>query len=145
RWTAAEEEELVDMLTVELANGNQAESGWKRVVWGPCVDALHAHHPQPAGLKKERSHVKTHWQTATQTMTANDEVWDAYLAAHDEMHQFQNHPFPLYDRLTPLVEPVTATGNHAIHLASGASPSPSNYPVQGERDGEVSKAEEHEE
>ncbi|KZO99689.1 hypothetical protein CALVIDRAFT_525244 [Calocera viscosa TUFC12733] len=157
KWSTAEEEEMVEQLLVEQASGNQAESGWKPVVWAACVERLDTLFPQPAGLKKERDHIKSRWQRlkkqwkivaelrglsgfgwdeATQTVTASDGVWKAYLAVHPEARPFREHAFPLYDKLRMLVEPVTATGNYALHLGPTAPPSLENHLAPGDIDDE---------
>ena len=58
-WTSAKEAILVQTLLQEKEKGNQAESGWKPIVWQVLVEAL-----ATIGSKrrKEAKQIKTRWQ-----------------------------------------------------------------------------------
>ncbi|KZT50632.1 hypothetical protein CALCODRAFT_538606 [Calocera cornea HHB12733] len=118
-WTPAEDEELVDQLVIQHAKGNQAESGWKPVVWTACADHLAQAFPEVDGGKKDKKQVKSRWHRDNQMVTATEAVWRAYIASHSDAKRFRKEPFPLYDKLAPLIAPVIATGEHALHLAQG--------------------------
>lgn len=58
-WTSAEEARLVQILLQEKEKGNQAESGWKPVVWQVLVEALATFDSKPRKVAKQ---IKTRWQ-----------------------------------------------------------------------------------
>ena len=44
KWSAAEDAELVSVLREQQKLGNQADSGWKPIVWTKVVEALMKNH-----------------------------------------------------------------------------------------------------
>ncbi|KZT50384.1 hypothetical protein CALCODRAFT_410253, partial [Calocera cornea HHB12733] len=74
------------------------------------------------------------WDEAAQMVTAEEEVWDAYLAIHEDAQPFRGRPFPLFDKLSALIEPVTAIGTHALHLGSVSTPDANRYEAQPDED-----------
>ncbi|KZT58424.1 hypothetical protein CALCODRAFT_539312 [Calocera cornea HHB12733] len=137
-WVAEEEEELVDVLTEQAANGNRSDNSFKTSVWQLCADRLAASFPQPAHERKEPTHVRSRWDLLkkhwtivhsmrilsgfgwveeTQMVYAKEEsIWDDYLKAHPEASRFRTKPFPLYDKLTPLCETIVARGDKVVRI-----------------------------
>jgi hypothetical protein len=56
RWTSADDALIVATLTAAKANGLQADSGWKPVVWQRCADALKDSLGPPKTSKKCQDH-----------------------------------------------------------------------------------------
>jgi len=157
RWSAVEQELLVDILIEEASKGNSSENGWKPQVWHLVTQRLHDAYPQPVQLKKEKQHVYScwvrlknqwkvmdalknqsgfGWDEASQSVTADDEVWDAYLQAHPEAKQFRTTGFSLYSKLTPLVFGRVARGNNVV-IVGDKSDTDINKGDQEEVDGDM--------
>ncbi len=54
------------------------------------------------------------WDEATQTVTANDKVWAAYLKSHPEAGQFRNKGLNDYEFLERIFLGKVATGSYAF-------------------------------
>ncbi|KZT51363.1 hypothetical protein CALCODRAFT_443163 [Calocera cornea HHB12733] len=115
-WVAEEEEELVDVLTEQAANGNRSDNSFKTSVWQLCADRLAASFPQPADERKEPTHVRSRWDLLKKHWTIEESIWDDYLEAHPEASRFRTKPFPLYDKLTPLCETIVARGDKVVRI-----------------------------
>ncbi|KAF8580859.1 hypothetical protein K439DRAFT_1619440 [Ramaria rubella] len=107
KWSTTEEAEVVSILTDQKELGNQAESGWKPIVWTAVVAALAATFdtiPQKnvkqcksrwQCLKGEYRLVKAlreqsgfGWDDMKQMVTAPPDVWDKYLEKHPKAKPF---------------------------------------------------------
>ncbi|GJJ14479.1 hypothetical protein Clacol_008743 [Clathrus columnatus] len=129
-WTAAQEATLVAVLLEQMKQGNQAESGWKPIVWTIVISALEKEHP--ASIPKQATHCKSRWQrlkseykqvkelreqsgfgwdAAKQTVTAEPE-------AHPKLSKWQTKSFPLFDDIATLIGDVVTTGQHVFHAKS---------------------------
>ncbi|KIJ22758.1 hypothetical protein M422DRAFT_276769 [Sphaerobolus stellatus SS14] len=97
-WSEAEDAKLVEVLLEEQANGQQAESGWKKAVWTKVIIALHQE--SPASKNKTADKAKTRydrlkgdykavkalpdqsgfgWDDGKQRVTAPDSVWEPLI------------------------------------------------------------------
>ncbi|KZO93451.1 hypothetical protein CALVIDRAFT_566456 [Calocera viscosa TUFC12733] len=163
KWSAAEEEELVDILNEEAANGNRSDNGWKKTVWQICVDRFATLFPQAPDERKETGHMYSRWDRLkkqwcivrdmrqlsgfgwieeTQMVYAKDEVWTEYLKAHPDARPFRIKPFPLYDKLTPLCEPIVARGDRVVRIPKGRQQAAQTLDeFDNENDGEVADEE----
>ncbi|KAF8574959.1 hypothetical protein K439DRAFT_1547411 [Ramaria rubella] len=102
------EAKVVRILTDQKELGNQAESGWKPIVWTAVVAALaatfntipqkkcQAVQIQMAALKALHEQSGFGWDDMKQMVTVQPDVWDKYLE---------------------IVEMVIATGSGTVHLA----------------------------
>jgi len=136
-WTAGEEADLVAVLLEQKHAGNQAESGWKPVVWTKVEERLAANHPNEA--RKDIKRCKDRWQRlkseyrlvrelreqsgfgwdeVKHLATAPHDVWERYLASHPKAKPFRKKSFPLYDDIATLVDSVVATGASALYMGS---------------------------
>ncbi|KAF7358753.1 MYB transcription factor 08 [Mycena sanguinolenta] len=69
-------------------------------------------------VKKLRGLSGFGWDDGRKMVTASDEIWDAYIAAHEKAAYWRKHPYPLYDEMLILVEGVVATGASVFHAGS---------------------------
>jgi hypothetical protein len=133
KWTSSQQSLLIDHLAKMKGEGNQAETGWKPIVWTSAAALLREHYPDDipekdpvkcnecwSRLKKEFKIVKTlrglsgfGWDESKQIVTATDKVWEAYLAekSHKDARPFRKKPFPLYDQIAEIVDSVIARGD----------------------------------
>ncbi|KZT51835.1 hypothetical protein CALCODRAFT_532352 [Calocera cornea HHB12733] len=148
-WTAAEEEELVDLLTEQAANGNRSDNSFKGT---------------PADEKKEIIHVRSRWDLLkkhwsivhamrslsgfgwveeTQMVYAKDpSIWKDYVKAHPEAKRFQTKAFPLYDKLTPLCETIIARGDKVVRIRKKKQPATVRRTQDEEEDAQSDQHEE---
>ncbi|KAJ7764054.1 hypothetical protein DFH07DRAFT_770703 [Mycena maculata] len=126
---------LIQVLVAEKKLGRQAESGWTSESYNRVVVALKA-----AGIIRDSKQVKSCWTRTkgqykvmkemlglsgfgldpkTKALTAEEEVWDAYLAKHPKRKPFKHRPFPHYDDMALLCDDVMATGEDTF--SNGAS------------------------
>ncbi|KAJ7801064.1 hypothetical protein B0H14DRAFT_3885296 [Mycena olivaceomarginata] len=110
--------------------GRQAESGWTSESYNKVVVALKA-----IGVIRSSRQVKSCWtrlkgrykimkemlglsgfgyNANTKSVTATEEVWDAYLAKKPKHKAFKNTPFIHYDDMALLCDDVMATGEHSF-------------------------------
>ncbi|GJJ06774.1 hypothetical protein Clacol_000970 [Clathrus columnatus] len=142
-WTTAQEATLVGVLLEQMKQGNQAESGWKPIVWTVVVSALEREHP--SSIHKQATHCKSQWQrlkgeykqvkelhgqsgfgwdASKQTVTAEPEVWQSYIQAHPKLAKWRTKAFPLFDDIAMIIGEVVATGQHVFHAKSTKPASP---------------------
>ena len=79
------------------------------------------------GLKKKYGIVKKlqdqsgfGWNPVTQTVVAEPDVWNAYVAVHKDAKEFRTQSFPFYDKLHMICDGRLATGDH-VFVASNPS------------------------
>ncbi|KAJ7506501.1 hypothetical protein B0H11DRAFT_2272238 [Mycena galericulata] len=147
RWSDDDDATLVSKLRWAKENGYQSDSGWKPQVWALCVEVLKDSPGPPKVADKVHDHwgnlkstyvtVKTlhrqsgfGWDDGLKTVTASDDVWEAYLAKHRNAKRWRKTPFPLYDDLAYLVDGIVATGAGAFH--AGASRQTQTQSTQSE-------------
>ncbi|KAJ7466259.1 hypothetical protein B0H11DRAFT_2284693 [Mycena galericulata] len=135
RWSDDDDATLVSKLRWAKENGYQSDSGWKPQVWALCVEVLKDSPGPPKVADKVHDHwgnlkstyvtVKTlhrqsgfGWDDGLKTVTASDDVWEAYLAKHPNAKRWRKTPFPLYDDLAYLVDGIVATGAGAFHAGA---------------------------
>ncbi|KAJ7129933.1 hypothetical protein C8R46DRAFT_678274 [Mycena filopes] len=129
-WPATGLAILVRVFLEEKKLARQAESGWTAESYHRVVVALAAE-----GIVRTTKQVKSCWtrmkgqykivkgmltlsgfgfNAATKTVTATEQVWDAYLQKHKKHAAFKNRPFIHYDDLAFLCDDVMATGEDAF-------------------------------
>ncbi|KDQ06774.1 hypothetical protein BOTBODRAFT_234348, partial [Botryobasidium botryosum FD-172 SS1] len=127
KWTPTEETILVDTLIAQKELGLQSENGWKPTVWTTVAAVLRENFPDGAtkGVKQIRSRwqrIKAQfhivqtlrrqsgfgWSEGIQMVTAPSHVWDSYLTAHPKAKPFRKRPFPLYERLSMIIDGTVA-------------------------------------
>ncbi|KIJ31116.1 hypothetical protein M422DRAFT_53500 [Sphaerobolus stellatus SS14] len=143
-WTAAREATLVSCLLKAKRDGNQAESGFKAIVWTIASATIKASNTGIKSItqckspwqwmKGEYRIVFTlrqqsgfGWNEVKQLVVASKYVWDKYIKTHPKASPFRKKVFPLYSDVTTLVDAVIATRGGAIHLNSGLGTKPSAY------------------
>ncbi|KAF8177561.1 hypothetical protein K438DRAFT_1480586, partial [Mycena galopus ATCC 62051] len=117
RWSSTDDAKLVATLTTAKANGLQADSSWKPLVWQQCTDALKDSPDPPKmakkcqdhwgkSLKKDFKHIRGlcdlsgfNWDDGLKMFTARDAVWDDLLKHHPEHECWRTLPFPFYDEI----------------------------------------------
>ncbi|KIJ48743.1 hypothetical protein M422DRAFT_247606 [Sphaerobolus stellatus SS14] len=103
KWSAEEDADLVAVLREQQRLGNQADSGWKPIVWTVVVAVLEKNHKDVK--RKTMKQVLTHfgnlkgdyavvkklcglsgfgWDDAKMVVTASPEVWDKYLEGNNK-------------------------------------------------------------
>ncbi|GJJ13770.1 hypothetical protein Clacol_008027 [Clathrus columnatus] len=107
-WTAAQEATLVAVLLEQMKQGNQAESGWKPIVWTIVISALEKEHP--TSILKQATHCKK-------------------PEAHPKLSKWQTKSFPLFDDIATLIGDVVATGQHVFRVKSTKPDSPESSDV----------------
>ncbi|KDQ13608.1 hypothetical protein BOTBODRAFT_175327 [Botryobasidium botryosum FD-172 SS1] len=134
KWTHTEETILVDTLLVQKELGLQSENGWKPSVWTTVVSALHENFR--VDTPKQAKHCKSWWQRlrsqfrivqtlceqsgfgwsdALQMVTAPAHVWDAYISSHPKAQPFRTKAFPMFDKLSTIIDGTVATGSAAVY------------------------------
>ncbi|KAH9980720.1 hypothetical protein BJV74DRAFT_728984, partial [Russula compacta] len=130
-WCAADDAALVSALTAEQAAGNQADNGWKPVVWTAAAVALCGSELQSGSalkmdascnthwtkLKGDYNHMKTlhslsgwGWDDTLKQVVASDDQWTTYITGHGWAKAFHSKGFPLVDEIASLVDGRVATG-----------------------------------
>ncbi|KAJ7160565.1 hypothetical protein C8R43DRAFT_835287, partial [Mycena crocata] len=128
-WKAAEIAILVHVLGDEKKLGRQAESGWASESYTKVAIAL-----KLVGVVRDNRQIKScwtrikglykifksilllsgfGWDVDNHCVTAEDEVWDAYLEAHPKHKSFRDRTFVHYDAMALLCDDVMATGEDA--------------------------------
>ncbi|KAF8194055.1 hypothetical protein K438DRAFT_1469004, partial [Mycena galopus ATCC 62051] len=94
--------------------GMQSDSGWKPAVWSACAEVLkdsqgaektadkcQDHYTNLKGafnaVRKLRGLSGFGWDDGLKMVTASDEVWELYLATHENARKWRKTRFPLYD------------------------------------------------
>ncbi|KIJ30883.1 hypothetical protein M422DRAFT_267492 [Sphaerobolus stellatus SS14] len=132
-WSEAEDAKLVEVLLEEQANGQQAESGWKKAVWTKVIQALHQESPDSKNktadkakmrfdrLKGEYKAVKDlrdqsgfGWDDGKQRVTAPESVWEPLIEAKSPLAKWKDKSFPLFDDMAKLCRDVIATGDNVF-------------------------------
>ncbi|KAH8978076.1 Myb/SANT-like DNA-binding domain-containing protein [Lactarius hatsudake] len=153
RWSEADEATLVHTLASEKAKSNWGDNGPKKVVWTACKVTLLGSEKTSGGSPKTLQSIKNRWQRIKQefeivkelrglsgfgwddaknTVTATDEVWEAYLApeSHKRVRPFRNKKrFLLYDNIAELVDGTRATGANAIRFGQTPGSSRARAPT----------------
>ncbi|KAH8992743.1 Myb/SANT-like DNA-binding domain-containing protein [Lactarius hatsudake] len=153
RWSEADEATLVHTLASEKAKSNWGDNGPKKVAWTACEVALLGSEKTSGGSPKTLQSIKNRWQRIKQefeivkelrglsgfgwddaknTVTATDEVWEAYLApeSHKRARPFRNKKrFLLYDNIAELVDSTQATGANAIRFGQTPGSSRARAPT----------------
>ncbi|KAJ6501074.1 hypothetical protein C8R47DRAFT_1317136 [Mycena vitilis] len=123
RWTGPMLGIMLRVFVSEKELGRQMDNG----CYDMAVVALHA-----AGVERSRQQVKSCWTRTkgqymimkemlglpgfgldpkTRSVTAPDQVWDAYLVAKHKKHKtFRNRPFPYFSEVALLCDDGMATG-----------------------------------
>ncbi|KAJ7851311.1 hypothetical protein B0H14DRAFT_2350369, partial [Mycena olivaceomarginata] len=61
------------------------------------------------------------WDDGLKMVTASDEVWELYLATHENARKWRKTRFPLYDDILIIVDGIVATGAGAFHAGVSQS------------------------
>ncbi|KIJ27799.1 hypothetical protein M422DRAFT_270982 [Sphaerobolus stellatus SS14] len=146
-WSEAEDAKLVEVLLEEQANGQQAESGWKKAVWTKVIQTLHQELPDSSNktadkakmrfdrLKGEYKAVKGlrdqsgfGWDEGKQRVTAPESVWEPLIEAKSPLAKWKDKSFPLFEEMAKLCRNVIATGDHVFRTRT---PEESSQGTQG--------------
>ncbi|KAF9473333.1 hypothetical protein BDN70DRAFT_775527, partial [Pholiota conissans] len=125
KWNSSCDGMLLECLKKEKANGRMtSNSSWHADAWTAAEKALSGTELHSGGvaksanscsyrwtlLKKEYIQVKFlrdksgfGWDHTKQLVTADDEVWDALLMAHEHLAKWKTTPFPYYDTMYDIV------------------------------------------
>jgi Myb/SANT-like DNA-binding domain len=130
-WDTAQHHHLVDGLLQALRAGKASENGFKREAWKEIkveFNAVFGTSYSIPQLKTAWKELKTKyavvkrlqeqsgfgWNPVLQKVTAELEVWNAYVASNQEAKEFRTKPFPFFDKIHILVDGKIATGNNAF-------------------------------
>ncbi|KAI9432592.1 hypothetical protein H4582DRAFT_2083302 [Lactarius indigo] len=151
RWSEADKVTLVHTLASKKAKSNWGNNGPKKVAWTACEAALLGSEKTSGGSPKTFQSIKNRWQRIKQefktvkelrglsgfgwddvkkTVTATDNVWEAYLTpeSHKKARPFRNKKrFPLYDDIAELIDGTQATGANVVRF--GQTPGSSRTPA----------------
>ncbi|KAH9022583.1 hypothetical protein EDB85DRAFT_2151721 [Lactarius pseudohatsudake] len=157
KWSQADEAMLLQTLVNKKAKANWGDNNPKKVAWTVCERALADSEKKSGGTPKSTQAIKNRWQRLKQeydvvkeirglsgfgwdliqnTVTAENNVWDAYIKNQGPskvklVKKFRTKPFPLFDAVGELVDGTRATGKRAFRAgqASVFPPPPSDFAI----------------
>ena len=141
-WTKIRKAVLLEVF-IKFTNSNFTDNGFKTETWNKIVPLFNSR----TNLAYERSQLQSKynqlkkaylimellrgqsgfgWDEATQTVTADEIVWAAYIAAHPDAAAYKNKPFEDYEELQFIFTGKVATGKYAIGSNSSFNSSASS-------------------
>ena len=138
QWTPELIAVLLDELITQAALGKQSDNSFKSEVWEGAKNGLNQQcstkfttaqiktmwlnlRPKYVVMKALRQQSGFGWNDLKQTVEAEPSVWDAYLASHPKAKEFQNKPFPLYNKMEQLCDGKVATGENAMTISQASA------------------------
>ncbi|EGN99298.1 hypothetical protein SERLA73DRAFT_160741 [Serpula lacrymans var. lacrymans S7.3] len=139
KWTSEDDATLVDKLKEAQMEGNQPDNNFKKPAFVGVAVVLVQSHKTSGGAPKTSTNCSRRWGTlkAIKKVTAEEDVWDNYIASHPEAKPWRTNPFPLYDDIIGLIDGRYATGEGAFHIPEIDEPSlplPHPYEEQVDQD-----------
>ncbi|KAI9431664.1 Myb/SANT-like DNA-binding domain-containing protein [Lactarius indigo] len=165
KWSQADEAMLLQTLADEKAKANWGDNNPKKIAWTACERTLMDSEKKSGGTPKTIQAIKNRWQRLKQeydivkelrglsgfgwdpnlnTVTAESDVWDAYIKTLSPskaklVKKFRTKPFPLYNAVGELVDGTRATGKHAFRAGQASAfttpqpgarePTPSDFSI----------------
>ncbi|KAJ3818467.1 hypothetical protein F5880DRAFT_1510934 [Lentinula raphanica] len=143
-WNTEAEAILIEFLVEKKGEGLLSENNFKGKVYN-----LGAEHLRARCFNFSGKQVKARWTrfkaefkivAKLRTLSATDQVWDAYLAGHTKARPFRTHPFIHYDDIAAMIGHSTASGTFALSSENGVlaqhdSDSSSSSSEDNEEDG----------
>lgn len=149
-WTKEQDAFLLKCLLER--RGKHSGNGWPKSVWVDVADAINKEFPDARGLRKTHEMCKNKynklkkqykdvaklrglsgfgWDPDQCLVTAPDDVWEPYLAAHPTAKPWRKTPFPLFDDMANLTGDSIATGSGAVRLGAAQGSQESNEDDSG--------------
>ncbi|EGO02801.1 hypothetical protein SERLA73DRAFT_158569 [Serpula lacrymans var. lacrymans S7.3] len=131
KWTSEDDATLVDKLKEAQMEGNQPDNNFKKPAFVAAAVVLVQSHKTSGGAPKTFTNCSQNWGTlkamclvvqqlrelsgfgwddTRKKVTAEEDVWDNYIASHPEAKPWRTNPFPLYDDIIGLIDGRYATG-----------------------------------
>ncbi|CAN6485891.1 unnamed protein product [Victoria cruziana] len=136
-WTTARSQFLVEQLIEQLIYGNKNDSGFTKEAW-KMVSAsfnrkfnlnyttiqLKSHfkilRKQYELVKLLRSQSEFGWDDVYKVVTAEEDVWDRYIAINSDAKNFKNKCFPLFDQCATLFDGKKLEGRETLSIIRNA-------------------------
>jgi Myb/SANT-like DNA-binding domain len=133
-WTDAQRHKLLSLLHNAAQNGKTADSGFKAETWATVKTTFNAEMKTTYSVNQLKTQWKAlkaryqvfhrlvtvasgfGWDPVTDTVTAEDAVWEIHLAQFPAAKQFRTGGFKFYTILDALCNGRIATGDYALSL-----------------------------
>ncbi|KAF8219971.1 hypothetical protein L208DRAFT_1214442, partial [Tricholoma matsutake] len=111
-WSSGAELLLIKCLLKAVSENHQSDNNFKPSVYTSVAKHLTA--KEYKIVKTLRSLLGFGWDDSKKMVTAEPQVWDAYLKGHKKAWPFRRKPFPFYDKIGALIGDCMATGKLAF-------------------------------
>ncbi|XP_031501572.1 L10-interacting MYB domain-containing protein-like [Nymphaea colorata] len=136
-WTTARSQFLVEQLIEQLIYGNKNDSGFTKEAWkmvcasfnrkfnlNYTTTQLKSHfkilRKQYELVKLLRSQSGFGWDDVYKVVTAEEDVWDRYIAINSDAKNYKNKCFPLFDQCATLFDGKKIEGRETLSIIRNA-------------------------
>ncbi|CAN6460551.1 unnamed protein product [Victoria cruziana] len=132
-WTTARSQFLVEQLIEQLVYGNKNDSGFTKEAWklvcasfnrkfnlNYTTTQLKSHfkilRKQYELVKLLRSQSGFGWDDVYKVVTADEDVWEQYIAVNSDAKNYRNKCFPLFDQCATLFDAGKKIGHETLSI-----------------------------